>query len=61
LTSPPDPLPSVCQRLRQIKFQHTARRYLSHRLLDDYDAIIEAASRAWNKLIAETARLTSLT
>jgi transposase len=36
-------------------------RFLSHRLLDDYDAIVEATAKAWNRLLAETGRLTSLT
>ena len=35
-------------------------RYLSHRLLDDYDVIVEVASTAWNTLLAEPSRLTSL-
>jgi hypothetical protein len=42
-------------------WEYLKERYLSHRLLDDYDAIVEASSCAWNKLIAETGRLTSLT
>ena len=35
-------------------------RYLSLRLLNDYDAIVDAACAAWNKLIAESGRLTTL-
>ena len=35
-------------------------RFLSHRLHADYDAIADAAPKAWNRLIAETGRLTSL-
>jgi transposase len=35
-------------------------RFLSHRLLDDYDAIVEAASAAWNRLAAEAGRIKSL-
>lgn len=35
-------------------------RYLSHRLLDDYDAIVDAAEAAWKRLTAESGRLTSL-
>lgn len=34
-------------------------RHLSHRLLDDYDAIVEALCRAWNALTKE--RLRTLT
>jgi hypothetical protein len=36
-------------------------RYLSHRVLDGYAAVLEAACRAWNALIGEPGRLTSLT
>ena len=35
-------------------------RFLSHRLLDDYDAIVDAAEAAWKRLTAETGRVTSL-
>jgi hypothetical protein len=35
-------------------------RYLSHRLHADYEAIAGAATRAWNRLVAEAGRLTSL-
>jgi transposase len=35
-------------------------RFLSHRLLDDYDAIVTAACKAWNRLVAEAGRITSL-
>lgn len=35
-------------------------RYLSHRLLDDYPAIVDACCRAWNALTAETGRIRSL-
>ncbi len=36
------------------------RRFLSHRLLDDNDAIADAAGSAWNKLLAEADRITPL-
>ena len=35
-------------------------RFLSHRLHADYDAIVDAACRAWNRLTAEVGRITSL-
>lgn len=35
-------------------------RFLSHRLLEDYDAIIDAACHAWQRLINEHGRLMSL-
>ena len=39
---------------------HLKERFLSHRLHADYDAIADAASQAWNRLVAEAGRLTSL-
>jgi transposase len=35
-------------------------RFLSHRLLDDYGAVVSAACDAWNRLVAEVGRITSL-
>jgi hypothetical protein len=35
-------------------------RYLSHRLLADYDAVVDACCKAWNALVAEAGRLRSL-
>jgi transposase len=35
-------------------------RYLSHRLLQDYEAVVDACCPAWNKLTAEAGRLRSL-
>jgi hypothetical protein len=32
-------------------------RYLSHRLLADYDAVVDACCRAWNALTAEPGRI----
>ena len=57
------PLPAYSPELNPVEriWEYLKERYLSHRLLDDYDAIVEAACRAWNKLTAETGRLTSLT
>ena len=36
------------------------QRFLLHRLLDDYDAIAEAACKAWNRLMAEIGRVKTL-
>lgn len=57
------PLPAYSPELNPVEriWEYLKERYLSHRLLDDYDAIVDAASTAWNKLVAETGRLTSLT
>ena len=35
-------------------------RFLSHRLLADYNAIVDAACEAWERLIAEVGRIRSL-
>ena len=39
---------------------HLKDRFLSHRLLNDYDAIVDAACAAWTRLTAEPGRITSL-
>ena len=36
------------------------QRFLLLRLLNDYDAIGDAVCKAWNRLLAETDRVTSL-
>ena len=35
-------------------------RFLSHRLLEDYDAIVDAACDAWKRIIGEPGRIASL-
>jgi putative transposase len=57
------PLPAYSPELNPVEriWEYLKERYLSHRLFDDYDAIVEAATRAWNKLTAEMGRLASLT
>ena len=57
------PLPPYSPELNCAErvWEYLKERYLSHRLHNDYDAIVEAACAAWNKLSAEAARLTSLT
>ena len=37
------------------------QKFLSHRLLDDYQAIEDAACAAWRRVLADSGRLTSLT
>ena len=41
-------------------WEYRKERFLSLRLLDDYDAIADAVCKAWNRLLAETGRITSL-
>ncbi len=57
------PLPAYSPELNPVErvWLYRRERYLSHRLLADYDAVVEACCRAWNALTAETGRLHSLT
>lgn len=56
------PLPPYSPELNYVEriWEYLKERYLSLRLHDDYDAIEEAIAAAWQKLLAETGRLTSL-
>jgi transposase len=54
------PLPSYSPELNPVErlWLYLRERHLSHRLLDDYDAIVDACCVAWNKLTPE--RIVSL-
>jgi transposase len=56
-------LPSASPELNPVErvWLYLRERYLSHRVLDDYEAVLEAVCRAWNRLLDETGRLTTLT
>ena len=56
------PLPPYSPELNPVErvWLHLKARFLSHRLHADYEAIVDAASLAWNRLCAEAGRLTSL-
>jgi transposase len=56
------PLPPYSPELNPVErvWLYLKERFLSHRLLADYDAIADAACRAWNRLVAETGRITLL-
>ena len=56
------PLPSYSPELNPVErvWLYLKERFLSHRLLADYDAIVEAACDAWTRLVAETDRIKSL-
>jgi transposase len=56
------PLPSYSPELNPVErvWLYLKERFLSHRLLDDYDAIATAACAAWNRLVAEAGRIKSL-
>ncbi len=57
------PLPPYSPELNPVErlWLYLRERYLSHRVLDDYEAVLDAVCRAWNRLLDETGRLTALT
>jgi hypothetical protein len=57
------PLPAYSPELNPVErvWLYLRERYLSHRLLADYDAVVAACCKAWNALTAEAGRLRSLT
>ena len=57
------PLPPYSPELHPVErvWLYLRERFLSHRLLKDYRAVLDAACDAWNALVAETGRLASLT
>jgi transposase len=57
------PLPAYSPELNPVErvWLYLRERYLSHRLLADYEAVVEACCAAWNALTAEAGRLRSLT
>ena len=57
------PLPPYSPELNPVErvWLYLKERFLSVRLLNDYKAIVTAASRAWKRLCRQAGRLTSLT
>jgi transposase len=57
------PLPPYSPELNPVErvWLYLRERFLSHRLRDGYQAVLDAACRAWNTLAAEAGRLASLT
>jgi hypothetical protein len=57
------PLPPYSPELNPVErvWLYLRERFLSHRVLDGYTAVLDAAGRAWNALAAEPGRLASLT
>ncbi len=57
------PLPPYSPELNPVErvWEYLKERSPSLRLLNDYDAIAEAASKAWNRMCAEAGRIASLT
>ena len=56
------PLPAYSPELNPVErvWLYLKERFLSHRLLADYDAVVDAACNAWNKLVAQAGRIKSL-
>jgi transposase len=57
------PLPACSPELNPVErvWLYLRERFLSHRVLKDYAAILDAACTAWNRLLNEPGRLASLT
>src|SRR5687767_11580512 len=57
------PLPAYSPELNPVErvWLYLRERFLSHRGLVGYEAVLDAACRAWNALAAEPGRLASLT
>ena len=57
------PLPAYSPELNPVErvWLYLRERFLSHRLLANYGAVLDAACDAWNALVAEPGRLASLT
>lgn len=55
-------LPSRAPELNPVEniWQHLRQTWLSNRVFDTYDAIINAACEAWNKLLAQPGTITSV-
>jgi transposase len=55
-------LPSYSPQLNPIErlWLHLKARYLSHRLLDDTEAVMQALCGAWTSLIADAGRIASI-
>ena len=56
------PLPAYSPELNPVErvWLYLKQRFLSHRLHADYDAIVDAACQAWNRLKSELGRIKSL-
>ena len=55
-------LPSRAPELNPVEniWQYLRQSYLSNRVFEDYDDIVDAACQAWNRLIGQPARITSI-
>ena len=57
------PRPSASPALNPVEriWLYLRERYLSHRVLDNYEAVLNATCRAWQMLLKEKGRLATLT
>jgi len=57
------PLPPACPELNSAEniWQYLRQTYLSNRVFESYAAIVDACCAAWNALVAEPGRITSIT
>ena len=55
-------IPPACPELNAAEnvWQYMRQTYLSNRVFETYTGIVDAACDAWNKLLAETGRITSI-
>ena len=55
-------IPPACPELNAAEniWQYLRQTWLSNRVFESYDAIVEAGCDAWNKLLAETGRIASI-
>src|SRR5438270_8542865 len=56
------PLPPACPELNAAEniWQYVRQTYLSNRVFQTYEAILDACQDAWRKLLAEVGRITSV-
>ena len=56
------PLPPACPELNSAEniWQYLRQTYLSNRVFQTYDAILDACQDAWRKLLAEVGRISSV-
>jgi DDE superfamily endonuclease len=56
------PLPPACPELNAAEniWQYVRNNYLSNRIFEGYNAIVDACESAWNKLLKEPGRIKSI-
>ena len=56
------PLPAKCPELNPVEniWQFMRDNWLSNRIFESYDGILDHCCEAWNKLIAQPDRITSI-